>query len=1303
MSRRISLVLLSVGMLAGLAPAQVQEGLRTCSVGGGTTEIEFRPIYWTDSIRTDNGSFLARFRFVGETGLQGAQEGVEQSYAEVNVEVPSGDASLTVLAAEFHDVDGLHVAPVPRYTRDGAFGAITTYPHRVEGGNGETSPEAPARLLGVHRAGRRYIAAVRLSPLRYLPAKNVTRVYDRLALRVAPKAAARVLPERALQLASPLSSGEWYRMEVRDDGIYRIDRALLAGAGLPVETLDIHSIRIFGNGGRMLPEPITAARPAGLQEVARLVVDQNGNGLFDADDYILFCGASPRGWQYNASTQTFSHFINYYSEVNVYFLTYGGSAGKDMTVVPSEQGTAVATPQDCQGMAFLEQDRFNLINSGRQWFGQQFDPETPSAVFVTSLPGLDTSQSITYRFVVATRSEQNESFRFEEQGNLLGRVLTSRVNTVSIQDYFAFVSAPVSFTRSGNLTDSRSQVRVTYEMGTSSSKGWLDWFEILYRRRLEASGDMLAFPSADLSGLVRYTLSGFSSRSVNVFDVTDHNNVREISNVEFDPVVNGKLTFQYPDTSGSVRWLLAVGPDGLKAPASLKKIGNSDLTGITQGAAFIIVTPAAFQEQAERLKEYREQHDSLSTIVAPIEDIWNEYSGGLVDPTALRDFLRDAYVRWVQPPRYVLLFGDGHFDYRAIASSLPNWIPPYETLESSHYINSYTTDDFFVQLDPGNPRVSLALGRIPAATLAEATAAVDRIIHYETSSPFDSWRDRILYVADDGLTSTGNDYDLHTRQAETLAEVYTPSWIDKRKIFIVEYPTVNSASGRRKPSANRAIIDAINRGALMVNYTGHGNPEVWAHEAVFTREESLPQLTNADRLGFFVTATCDFTRFDNPSEESAGEMLMFLASGGAIGVVSASRAVYSDLNALFNNTFYSMLLVRDSTGHLPRLGDAMHDTKQLRYGTNDVKYFLFGDPTLRLAAPGGTVVVDSINGAPSTGTVPLLALGRTDFVGAVHQPSGNAWSSFNGRALVEMYDAKRKVPVPEWGSFTFVVNGGLLYRGEVSVNNGVYDAAIPIPKDVSYDSSAARLAVYAWSSNADAVGYTENVVIAGTDSSAVPDTVGPQIDVFLQDENFRSGDVVPPNVNLIVKVRDQSGINTSSAGIGHRLEARLSSESESRDLTEYYRGDLDTYQSGEADYPLQNLSDGQYAVRVKAWDIYNNPAEAEAFFEVRSGSGLQLYNVVNIPNPFRTKTMFTFQRAGTEPVDVAVKIYTVAGRLIQTIDAGSTTDRFVQVSWDGRDRDGNRVANGVYFYKIVVRSSSEGKQEEALGKVAIVR
>ncbi|MBI5463419.1 MAG: type IX secretion system sortase PorU [Ignavibacteriales bacterium] len=1179
--------------------------------------------------------------------------------------------------------------------------------------------------------GKAYAAILTFRPIQYQVQSNSAKAYRRIRLQITHDAVLQggdrvstllrgerertsaTTPQllRKASSDSPLATGVWYRFEVVETGVYALDAKFFLGLGISLSSIgNINSIRLFGNGGEALPEDLNAYRPNGLTEIPRHTLDANGNGQFDDGDFVLFYGKGARGWRYDANAKSFRHYLHPYTEKNYYFLSFGGATnGRRMDSIASLNSTSAYTPSDFQEKLFFEQEQYNLIDSGRRWVGTSFDITDNTKTYTNMLDGLVAGKSLLYRFWFLTRSASVDSFRVTDNDQLVGNAIPTYTVDVSGADNFfdyAYETGEVSVRSTPALSGNRSVLKFRFVTATTESIGWLDYFEIHYRREFSAVGDQLLFSSPDTSAIVEYTVGNLPSDQVYVFDVTKHDSVKLVTQVR-TPMSNGSTRiFQASATQGSVRQYAAVGTKALKSPSGAAKVSNSNLHGTSQVADFIIISPKEFLSDANRLKAHRESRDSLKTVVVDVENIYNEFSSGQQDPMALRDFLRFAQQNWSQRRQYVLLFGNGHFDYKNIVSSARNYVPSYQSVESNFQYDSYTSDDHFVFLNPNDQtHVSMALGRLPARSAQEAKTVVDKIIAYETSSVLDSWRNVVTFVADDDyatLSVPDGSERQHTFQTEDLAENHTPPIINRNKIYTAEYPTINAATGRRKPSANEAIIQAINRGSVIINYIGHGNTRLWAHEAIFTKEESLPQLKNADRLTFCVGATCNFGQYDNPNDQSAGEILIAKENGG-IGEVTASRTVVSTLNAILNNEFYDNLFRNYPQQPVARLGDAMYLAKQRYNSLNDIKYHLLADPTLRLSFPAGVAKIDSLNGSSTAQAAILKSLGRGKAKGTVRRQDGSVWANFNGTGTLELMDAYRMVAIPGWG-FSYVANGSLLYRGQVSVGSGVFSASFPIPKDVSFGNRS-RLSFYAAdaSSRIDVLGTTDSVLIRGTDSLAAVDTTGPKLQLYLNDRGFKWGDVIPKDATLLVDLADENGINTSSVGIGHKLEATLTSTGKSFDLTDYYRSNLDTYQQGSVSYPMSNLPEGRNTVRVKAWDTRNNSASEELFFVVRTDGDDTPLNVMNFPNPFSRQTHITFQRTSTAPIDVELKIYTVAGRLIYKQTFASVSDRFVQIPWEGRDRDGSEVANGVYFYRITTHSADQLITKEATGKLAVVR
>ena len=1328
--RPFSSIVLTLLIVAS-ANAQTVADLRVLSETPNSIVIEFTPRYANTAVTGTDGVTYTLFQFHGAVFAPGEPGSPLVPFRPVLLQLPSRRYSVEVIAQDYDDLPGVKAATRPSLQPVKGFGLSPAYSApKPKYLISERVPRQSVEVKDVGVSRGVLLGTLRIYPVQFSLSRNEVRVFRRIVVRVSftggrsttqvasaflkNQFPSQLLKSNAsgaqiLATDSPLAQGDWYRMEVTETGIYRIDQAFLTKAGISASAIgNINSIRIFGNDGQELPEDLNAVRPNGNEEIPRLVVDKNGNGVLDADDFILFYGKSPRGWKYSPAGKTFNHYINHYTETNVYFLTFGGSGrGKNMDSLSSTSLAGGYKPADTQGKIFVEHEMVNFVNSGRQWVGESFGLVQNYQAFTNNLPGFVSTKPMTYRFAFYSHSASVDTFTVQENGQPLGLpMLMYPVDLSSYEEGYAYQAPVYEFNRTGALPNDRSLLRIQFGMGSQAALGWLDWFEILFRSRLVAVNDLLIFSSPDTSAVINYEASGFSSRDIYVFDVTQHNAVKQVTNLAFDVADASIVRFQLSQTGGSIRELIAMGPNGYKTAANVKRISNSNLHGITAGAEFIILTPPDFASEAQRLQAHREQLDQMTVSVVNLDQLFNEFSSGNPDPIAIRDFLKYAQTTWTIKPQYVLLFGAGNYDYKNIKTTATNWVPPYETLESNIQILTLASDDYYVYLDPNTQTISMAIGRLPIRSLSDAQTVVNKIISYETNAVFDSWRNRITFVADDGLTSTVNEGDLHTSQAEDLAQLHTPDSFTKDKIYIVEYPIVNTTTGRTKPTANVAIDEAINTGTAILNWTGHGNTQQWSYENVFSIDQDLPLLHNKGKLFFLVAATCDYARYDTPppSDVSAGEQLLLMADRGAIAEVTPDRIVYSGDNAILNDALYDNLLKMDAEGNPVRLGDAMWQTKQTLNSTNDQKHHLLGDPTMRLAVPRGIVSVDSVNGQVATSLVTAGALSKVKVMGSVKKSDGSTSASFRGQALLEVYDSKRTVPVPlpGWGNFSFVMNGSLIYRGQISVRNGQVQGTFPIPKDVSYGNDRSRISLYASNDSTDAVGYTENFSITGTSAAAV-DTTGPSINIYFDDQTSHTGGVISPDATMIVDLADSSGINTSTAGIGHKLEAILDGSRNTIDLTGFYRGNLDTYQSGQIRYQFTALPEGRHSISVKAWDIYNNSSSSEAFFEVRAASQLSLYNVFNVPNPFARTTTFTFQRTSNDPIDIEIKVYTVAGRLIQTLEVSSVVDRFVLIPWDGRDRDGSELANGVYLYRVIAKSLDRTSTSEVIGKLAVLR
>jgi len=1294
--------------------------------------IEFRPKYFpNEKIYFDGNTFeRPNFQFgYFRVSDQAGKEDIRGRVIQFALPGRRG-SSVSVVSADYETVGGFSLAPVPEIEPLDGFGATKKF-YKPNFTSQDFYPQSIVRLTDASSVKGWIVSDLIVTPYQYQSATKTLRKYTRIVVRidygsqesafdgseddewaqvslinypVAKRWVSVQTLQKTAAINSVLSSGTWFKMEVAEEGIYKIDANYLRSMGVDPSSLSsILDVKIFGADGRNIAENLNTPRPDDLPQMVVRYVDNNSNSKFDSDDYILFYGRGVTGWNYSPVQKQFSHYTNPYTNSNYYFLRVGANVATTQAQIVSVAGGSGGKVTTAMGKVFFDEDKFNFNQSGQQWVSPPLNPGE-SRVVSNKLTGWISGTSVRYRYFLYSRANVDATFTLEESGATIGSPFISRKSDGDLNSPIGTFANPTSgqFTVVPALTDQRSNVKFTYNAGGTVANGYIDWLEVYYQQQLTASNNVLVFSSADTSGIVEYAVNGFTTNSFDVYEVSNPNNLRKIVH-QLDQLV-GTCTFSDTLSPGEINTYWIGTAANYKQPKSFSKIPNSNIHGFA-GAEFVIISHSEFKSEAQRLKTHKENlppKKRLSTVVVDIDTIYNEFGIGMPDPVSIRDFLRYATTQWTIKPKYLLFFGDASFDFKSILNTDRSWVPSFQTNESNYKIDTYNYDDFFSYLDSANPtRVSIAHGRLTVRSIADARLLIDRIIQYETNIPKSTWKNIITIVGDDTWTPESQSETAHTEQAEELASFHTPEDFEVKKIYIGEYPTVFASSGRRKPAARQALLDQVNKGTLMLNYTGHGNPKVWAHESILTFDDVKSQFTNGGKLTFIVAATCDWGRFDEAGEQSSGEEVMVNRNGGAIGVLSATRAVWSDQNALTNYTFYDFLF---SGSPVLRFGDAYLLTKNsLSQIVNKQKYHLLGDPTLYLAAPSEKISIDSINGISITNVDTVHALQKITITATVRDTNNLKKTGFTGTALVTVFDGDRRRSVSDMPGFTYRENGAIIYKGENSIKNGVMEASFIVPKDISYENKNGRISVYFSNASTDGRGYTRNFIVGGTNPQTVPDSAGPNISIYLDNPLFRSGDLVSENPTLIVDLKDSSGINSSGSGIGHRIEAWIDGGAKGIDLTEFYKGTIDSFQEGTVEYSLSNLLPGSHSIKVRAWDVYNNSSVAEAYFAVSSGDGLSIQQLYNFPNPVSTTTSFTFQHNQLTPIDVEIKIYTVAGRLIHTIQHYGYSDRFVKIDWSRRDGDGDEVGNGIYFYKVTAKTIDGKFTSEAIGKLAVVR
>jgi hypothetical protein len=1073
-------------------------------------------------------------------------------------------------------------------------------------------------------------------------------------------------------------TGVYYKIPISTDAVYSISGSTLKNAGVDIASIDPATLKIFNNGGKVLPQLPGDSRPDSLVENPVLVLGAE-DGRFDASDALLFYGRGPSGW--HTRNRVYEHYLNAYTESNVYWLAFNdGRPGRRIQTAPAfapESTTPTGTFTDHQ---FLQNDKANPIESGMFWYTTFFQTSDPEPVSVP-IPVYDPAGNDTPFYRILFKGEDMEgtvtqTFYISLNGRSIGshRVINAATQLYQFGD-------PAGLNASGNT------LGVRFSATQQSAKGYLGWLEVRYRRNLAARDNQLRFFSPQAGGAWRYRLTGFSEEP-SVWDVTDPASIRALSVTAED----GAYWVSDSADSGNVRTYFSRAGSSFPSPPSLEKDVFADLRNPGNGCDLLIVAPAAFMNAADRYAQFKRTADSLAVFVSDIAEVFDEFGWGIRDPAALRDFVRYAYFNWGKQPAYLLLFGDGHYDYRnRIPDSKTNWIPPYE-IGGTQKLYSPAADDWFGWVSGDDALAELAVGRATVESVDQANTVVDKWIRYQSEPDRGDWRSLITIVADDEISQTSSSEIEHVSDSEYLAARILPPVFNQRKIYMTEYP-VEIQTRRLKPQAENDLISQINAGTLIVNYTGHANKTVWAHEWIFQQEASMNRLENGDRLPLFFAATCEFGLFDDPKEQSFCEDLLAAPGGGGIAVIGATRFTFSGDNSFLNREFMNPLL-RNLSDPL-RIGDAMRIAKAITLNrTNDQKYVIIGDPTLRLASPRQEIIFTSVD--PET----LQALGRIRVAGEIHK-DGVRWDGFGGKVRIQASDSKKSIRyVTATGlSVSYVLPGNPMFRGENDVSDGRFEFEFIVPKDITYGGTLGRLSGYAWNETTDGLGCRDGLVTGG--SAQVDDRQGPDIRIGFEGlPTFMPGDMVAGDPVLSADLEDGlTGINLTGE-LGHKITLALD-DGMPVDVSAYFNYDAGSYLKGKVVYPMSSVEPGTHRLTLKAWDNANNSTSRTVEFRAVREDGLILENLLNYPNPFSDATQFTFEVSRS--AEAEIRIYTVDGRRIRRIEGIQAQPGFNWVDWDGRDERGDGLSNGVYLYTVTCRAGLGGREVEASAVGKLIR
>ena len=1078
---------------------------------------------------------------------------------------------------------------------------------------------------------------------------------------------------------SVLNSGKWVKMQVAEDGIYKLTAADLKKMGFS----NLDKVAVYGYGGWPLDEDFSTTYIDDVPEVA----------VWRSADYLLFYGKGPRKWEYSSSDKSFIHTNNPYSNYGYYFVTEKETAGRTMEKAASAAGATlqVTTFDD---YVLHEEELVSVNSSGRELYGESFT-STLSRDFTISVPGITNDEGkATLSFI----SRGNGTITMNVDGNAL---ISGSVSVPSDE----YEVARELYRERAWVADKGETVKVNIGYSTTGHKNvHLNYFRLQMKRQLKVYDNYTFFRSLSARGNAsRFVIQGADASTL-VFDVTDGVNPQQM-----ETSLNGtELSFSIP-ASASLREFVVVKPSQIKAPVTVGEVANQNLHALPQQDMIIIAQPN-FTTQAERLAEAHRTKDNLTVRVVTPESIYNEFSSGTPDATAYRRFMKMFYDRKTSEadaPKYLLLFGDGSFDNRKLTSAwksvdMSNMLLTYQT-ENSLSSQSYVIDDYFGFLDDAdnkkslqNKKLCLGIGRFPIRTVEQATQMVDKVISYMENKNTGSWKNNLCFMADDGSNTDGFMTE-HMEFADQLAgyvESEHPEFL-VNKLYYDAYKKDMTAG--TYPDVRSGLQKLLKDGLLLFNYTGHGGTTALSDEKVLTQTD-INQFTYT-HLPVWVTATCDFTRFDDLNT-SAGEDVFLNKSSGGIALFTTVRVAYSRPNFPINDNVIRNLFERNN-GRRRTLGEVMQATKNTLSSVYKLGFCLIGDPAVKMAYPEFGMKVTTVNGQSVDGnSISFKALEKITVEGEVLDASGQLVTDFTGIVNPTVKDSKVTVTClknsnkDDSPAFTFTDYPNTIFIGNDSVRNGKFSFTFTVPKDISYSNLQGKMNLYAvdTESGNEAQGNFDNFIVGGTSDTAETDTIGPEIRaLYLNDTTFVDGGQVNTTPYFVAELWDKSGVNITGSSVGHDMMLVIDESTVlSYNLNSYYELLLGEDGTGIVKFPIPALEPGKHTAEFWVWDILNNSTVRTFTFEVVEGLKPFLFDVIATPGIAREQVTFHLMHNRPESrMRVGIMVYDLAGRQLWKHEESGTSGLFENytVSWD-LTSGGARMRPGVYIYRAAISTDN---------------
>lgn len=1109
-------------------------------------------------------------------------------------------------------------------------------------------------------------------------------------------------------VSSRLSSGRWYKIALTGDGVYRIDFSKLKQLGLTGTSYP----RIYGNNNGQLSWYNDGSAPDDLKELA-VYLHKGSDGIFNDGDYLLFYGQGTGRWLFNSDSRTYSFQKHFYSDTAYYFITSGTSPGRLVEISSSPGTEAEYLSSSSDALSVFDIDTENLIHSGREWYhpvswskAVEIDPE---------FDNISESEKIRYNLKLLARSPSSSTFSLSHDGKVISTIPVAGVDFSSSTGTYARI-----VTEDGEFDPASSSPVISLSFmnyGQASAKGWIDFIWLQARRENIFNGK--AFHIRDSKSIIPGSVTEFTIKNSSpepvIWDVTDP------LSPEIIPFSRRGDVLSFRKITDTLRTFVVFENSSAPEPVfSEEPVDNQDLHASPE-AELIIVTHPLFRKQALKLAALHRLTSGLSSVVVTPGEIYNEFSGGIPDLAAIRNFVRMKHILQTGaglPLKYLLLFGDGSYDNRSNIPGNPGFIPTYQTQNSNVVISSFTTDDFYGLLEDGeggeSGTLDVGIGRLPVSDTSQASLIISKIENYLNSPLKGNWKNIVCITADD------EDGNTHLTDGEGLARLVSEKapWINTEKIYFDAFKQTTSSTGEFYPDVEKAINDRINNGVLIFNYIGHGNELSLGHERVVT-PTSITKWKNSGQLPLIITATCEFSRFDDmeynnftgtaSGKNSSGESILF-SKAGAIALMSTTRLVYSAPNYTLNRSIFDVAFNRDGNGQPMSFGDIIKTAKNNSANNmNSRNFVLLGDPAVKLTWPwNGEIVTDSVNSKHISGDIDTLkALSLITISGHVTDHTGKVCESFNGHVIPTVYgqEVLVKTLANDGGQpVDFPERRNILFSGNTRSTNGRFRFSFIVPRDLDYSYGNGKISYYAWDEKSEYKGVFSGIIVGGFSNVNQTDTTGPGIVLFINDTLFRDGGITGPEPKLLALIDDKDGINATGKGIGHDIACWIDDDrSEIFILNEFFENDHNSYTSGKVSYQLPGLSPGRHTLTLKAWDNFNNSTEKSISFVVDTSRHFIIRNLISYPNPFREVTTITagHNRPG-ESVGITLIIYDMGGRTINIIKKQFSTSGYQleSLEWDGTTSGGMKAGRGIYPY-ILKAALSNGETATTSGRMII--